>query len=60
MALYRAPDAPTLKQASYDEGRAYTEGEHRTWLAEAGFSDVEVQWGAAPGGASLITARKVG
>jgi hypothetical protein len=44
----------------YDEGQAYTEGEYRTWLAEAGFSSVEVQWGAAPGGASLITARKVG
>jgi hypothetical protein len=44
----------------YDEGQAYTEGEHRTWLGDAGFSDIEVRWGDAPGGASLITARKIG
>lgn len=25
----------------YDEGQAYTEGEHRLWLAEAGFSEME-------------------
>jgi hypothetical protein len=44
----------------YDEGQAYTEKEHRTWLAEAGFSDVEVRWGVAPGGATLIAAHKIG
>jgi O-methyltransferase domain/Dimerisation domain len=44
----------------YDEGQAYTEGEHRTWLGDAGFSDIEVRWGDAPGGASLITVRKIG
>jgi predicted O-methyltransferase YrrM len=43
----------------YDEGQAYTEGEHRSWLADAGFTDFEVQYGVAPGGASIIRARKV-
>jgi 2-hydroxy-4-(methylsulfanyl)butanoate S-methyltransferase len=42
----------------YDEGQAYTEQEHRTWLAHAGFAEVEVHYGAAPGGASIVTARK--
>jgi hypothetical protein len=42
----------------YDEGQAYTETEHRTWLAEASFSEISVQYGAAPGGASIVTARK--
>jgi cyclopropane fatty-acyl-phospholipid synthase-like methyltransferase len=44
----------------YDEGQAYTEREHRAWLAEAGFPEIDVQFGAAPGGASVITARKAG
>ncbi len=42
----------------YDEGQAYTEGEHRLWLAEAGFSEMETQYGVAPGGLSVIVARK--
>ena len=42
----------------YDEGQAYTETEYRTWLAEAGFSDIAVQFGAGPGGASIVAARK--
>jgi len=42
----------------YDEGQAHTEREHRTWLADAGFSDVDVRYGAAPGGASIVAARK--
>jgi hypothetical protein len=42
----------------YDEGQAYTEQEHRGWLGAAGFSDVEINYGAAPGGASIVTARK--
>jgi 2-hydroxy-4-(methylsulfanyl)butanoate S-methyltransferase len=42
----------------YDEGQAYTEREHRAWLAQSGFADVEVHYGAAPGGASIVTARK--
>ena len=43
----------------YDAGQAYTEGEHRSWLAQAGFADVEVHYGASPGGASIVTARKI-
>jgi 2-hydroxy-4-(methylsulfanyl)butanoate S-methyltransferase len=42
----------------YDDGQAYTEQEHRAWLAEAGFNDIDVQYGAAPGGSSIVTARK--
>src|SRR5262245_50654599 len=42
----------------YDEGQAYTEHEHRSWLDAAGFSDIAVHYGAAPGGASIVTARK--
>jgi hypothetical protein len=42
----------------YDEGQAYTETEYRIWLAEAGFSDICVQYGAAAGGASIVVARK--
>ncbi len=40
----------------YDEGRAYTEREHRDWLDGAGFADVGRS--VAPGGQSVITARK--
>ncbi len=40
----------------YDEGRAYTEAEHRDWLAEAGFAAIERRVDA--GGKSLVTARK--
>jgi hypothetical protein len=43
----------------YDEGQANTEGEHRSWLGQAGFNDMEVQYGASPGGASIVTARKI-
>jgi 2-hydroxy-4-(methylsulfanyl)butanoate S-methyltransferase len=43
----------------YDAGQAYTEGEHRSWLAQAGFTDVEVHYCASPGGASIVTARKI-
>jgi SAM-dependent methyltransferase len=44
----------------YDEGQAFIETEYRTWLAEAGFSDISVQYGVAPGGASIVAARKTG
>jgi hypothetical protein len=44
----------------YDAGQAYTEREHRSWLDEAGFSDIEVQYGAAPAQASIVLARKTG
>lgn len=40
----------------YDEGRAYTEGEYRARLAEAGFDFLERV--VAPDGTSIIKARK--
>jgi len=40
----------------FDEGRAYTEGEYRTWLTAAGFA--EIARVPLPEGVSLITARK--
>lgn len=40
----------------YDEGQAYTEGEHRQWLAAAGFVDVERH--VQPDEISVLTARK--
>jgi 2-hydroxy-4-(methylsulfanyl)butanoate S-methyltransferase len=42
----------------YDEGQAYTEGEHRRWLAEAGLAVLDVRYGAARGGSSIVVARK--
>jgi len=41
----------------YDDGRAYTEGEYRSWLETAGFTDVAAK--EFRGGDVLITARKV-
>ncbi|MEQ8673944.1 MAG: methyltransferase [Aggregatilineales bacterium] len=38
----------------YDEGRAFTESEYRTWLTEAGFNDIERH--APPRGESIIRA----
>jgi hypothetical protein len=32
----------------YDEGQSYTEREHRTWLAEAGFANIDVHYSGAP------------
>lgn len=40
----------------YDEGRAYTEREHREWLKEAGFADFERT--ILPDGFSMIRTRK--
>lgn len=40
----------------YDGGQAYTEQEHRDWLAEAGFGDVVRD--ALPDGTGVIIARK--
>ena len=40
----------------FDEGQSYTEGEHRDWLAEAGF--VDIQRSQQPGGFSIVSARK--
>jgi hypothetical protein len=43
----------------YDGGQSYTEGEHRSWLAEAGFTEVEVRYGVAGmGGPTIIVAHK--
>ena len=42
----------------YDEGQAYTEGEYRTWLSDAGFDDIGREDEVA--GATLIRARKAG
>ena len=42
----------------YDQGQAHTEGEHRAWLTEAGFSEIDFQYGAARAGASIVVARK--
>lgn len=43
----------------YDDGLAYTEGEHREWLTEAGFADITLSPIQIPNGVRLITARKV-
>ena len=40
----------------FDDGRAYTDSEHRTWLTAAGFVDIERVLIAE--GASIMTARK--
>jgi SAM-dependent methyltransferase len=40
----------------FDEGRAYTEGEHRTWLTALGFAEIDRV--PLPEGVSIITARK--
>jgi len=41
----------------YDEGRAYTEQEHKDWLEEAGFGDFRRT--ILDDGSSIITARKI-
>jgi len=40
----------------FDEGRSYTEGEHREWLTASGFEDIECV--PIAGGNSIVTARK--
>ena len=40
----------------FDGGQAFTEGEHRAWLAEAGFENVKRE--ILPDQLSLITAKK--
>lgn len=42
----------------YDGGQAYTERQHRDWLTEAGFGDIERV--ANPNGSSIVSARKPG
>jgi SAM-dependent methyltransferase len=43
---------------NFDAGEAYTESEHREWLSEAGFVDIERASYTLAGEMSLITARK--
>ena len=45
---------------NYDAGESYTEREHREWLGEAGFVDIERSKTPLAGGLGLITARKPG
>ncbi len=42
----------------YDEGHSYTEADHRTWLLEAGFTDVSVEHGAMSDGLGIVSARR--
>lgn len=42
----------------YDGGQSYTEAEHRTWLGQAGFGEIDVRYGAGPVGSTIIAARK--
>lgn len=44
----------------YSTGESYTEHEHRSWLREAGFVDIERAAFLLAGGRGLITARKRG
>jgi len=43
---------------TFDAGESYTEMEHREWLSEAGFVDIERASYMLAGGIGLITARK--
>lgn len=42
---------------TYDAGESYTESEHRAWLTDAGFVEIE-RPGFLLDGSGLITARK--
>lgn len=42
----------------YDEGEAYTEQQHRDWLSDAGFVDIQRANYMLAGGYGLMTARK--
>jgi len=44
---------------AYDAGESYTESEHRAWLAEAGFTDIQ-RADFLLDGSRLMTARKAG
>jgi len=43
---------------AFQDGQAYTEQEHRDWLTEAGFENIERV--VLPNGTSIVTARKPG
>ena len=57
-----SPDAAVVMNlvflSLYGDGQSYTDAEHRSWLEEAGFTDVSVLFGAGPNGASIVRARK--
>lgn len=40
----------------YEHGRAYTEGEYRSWLSGTGFSGIQVQYDVFSDGTGIITA----
>jgi hypothetical protein len=42
----------------YDAGESYTEKEHRDWLTDAGFVDIERGRSLLPDGSGLLAARK--
>ena len=42
----------------YEDGQAFTESEYRAWLSEAGFADIDVQYGVASAGSSILSAHK--
>ena len=44
--------------STFDAGESYTESEHREWLGEAGFVDIERANVPLAGGLGLMTARK--
>ncbi len=43
---------------TYDEGQAYTEEEYFTWLRQAGFCNLNIQYEITQDGSSMITAEK--
>lgn len=43
----------------YENGRAHTENEHRTWLETAGFGDIAVQYEVFSDGAGMVTAHRI-
>jgi hypothetical protein len=44
--------------STYDAGESYTEQEHRDWLRQAGFVDIERANSLLPDNLSVMTARK--
>ena len=43
----------------YDDGRAFTESEHREWLTDAGFSNISIEYETMPSSLSIVSACKV-
>ncbi|MFC1819463.1 methyltransferase [Thermodesulfobacteriota bacterium] len=42
----------------YDDGQAFTENQYQSWLDEAGFTDVSIEYNAMPQGMAIVCARK--